>query len=181
MVVKGTCPDRSCVKKHRIYHARLLLASLGPPMLGMSRVRTTPHWMALAVAICRCSPKLSLRSNCTPRYLMLFFHLISCSPRAIFGYWKDLLSVNSKASVFSGAIFRPLLSNQRFARHRVSLILSSRILTLSAAHTSSATSAKPMMLVPAGRGPCAGNRRTLRSKRVDPSVTLEGRHMSSLL
>ena len=44
--------------------------------------------MALAVAICRCSPKLSLRSNCTPRYLMLFSHSISCSPRAIFGYWK---------------------------------------------------------------------------------------------
>ena len=38
----------------------------------------------------------------------------------------------------------------RFARHRLSLILSSRILTLSAAHTTSASSAKPMMLDPAG-------------------------------
>ena len=91
-----------------------------------------------------------LRSNCTPRYLMLFFHLISCSPRTILGYLKDLLSVTSKASVFSGAIFRHLLSNERFAHHRLSLILSSRILTSSAAHTTNASSAKPMMLVPAG-------------------------------
>ena len=30
-----------------------------------------------------------LRSNCTPRYLMLFFHSILCSPRTIFGHWKD--------------------------------------------------------------------------------------------
>ena len=83
--------------------------------------------MALAVAISRCSLKLSLRSNCTPRYLMLFFHSISCSPRAIFGYWKDLLSVTGRASVFSGSIFRSLLSNQSFARHRVSLILSRQV------------------------------------------------------
>ena len=126
-------------------------------MLGMSRVRVAPHWMALAVAICRCSLKLSLRSNCTPRYLMLFFHSISCSPRTIFGYWKDLVSVTSKASVFSGAIFRHLPSNQRLARHTLSLILSSRILTLSAAHATSASSAKSTMLVP-----CAGNRHTWR-------------------
>ena len=56
----------------------------------------------------------------------------------------------SEASVFSGAIFRPLLANQRFARHRLLLILSSRILMSSAAHTS-ASSAKLMTLVPAGR------------------------------
>ena len=129
----------------------LLLASLGPPMLGMSRVRAAPHWMTLAVATCRCLPKLSLRSNYTPKYLMLFFHSISCSPRTIFGYWKDLLSVTSKISVFSGAIFRHLLSNQRFARQRLSFILSCRIPTSSVAHTTSASSAKPMMLVPAGR------------------------------
>ena len=73
------------------------------------------------------------------------------SPRTIFGYLKDLLSMTSKASVFSGAIFRHLPSNQRFARHRLLLILSSRIVTSSAAHTTSASSAKPMMLVPAGR------------------------------
>ena len=82
---------------------------------------------------------------------MLFFHSILCSPRTIFGYWKDLLSVTSKAFVFSGTIFRSLLSNQCFARQRLSLILSSRIPTLSAAHTTSASSEKPMMLVPAGR------------------------------
>ena len=33
---------------------------------------------------------------------MLFFHSISFSPRTIFVYWKDLLSVTSKASVFKG-------------------------------------------------------------------------------
>ena len=82
---------------------------------------------------------------------MLFFHSISCSLRTIFGYWKDLLSVTGKASVFSRDLFRHLQSNQRFVRHRLSLILSSRILTSSAAHTASASSAKPMMLVPAGR------------------------------
>ena len=129
----------------------LLLASLGPPMLGMSRVRAALHWMALAVAICRCLPELSLRFNCTPRYLMLFFHSISCSPRTIFVYWKDLQSVTSKASVFSAAIFRHLISNQRFVRRRLSLIFSSRILTSSATDMTSQAFAKPMILVPAGR------------------------------
>ena len=120
-------------------------------MLGMSRVRAALHWMAFAAAIFRCSPKLSLRSSITPRYLMLVFHSTSCSPRMILGYRKYLLSVTSKDSVFSGAIFRPLLSNHRFARQRLSLILSSRIVTSSAVHTTSASSAKPMMLVPAGK------------------------------
>ena len=94
--------------------------------------------MALAAAILRCSTKLSLRSNCTPRYFILVFHSTSCSPRTILRYWKDLLSVTSKASVFSGAIFRPLLSNQRFDCRRILLILSSRIPTSSVAHTTSA-------------------------------------------
>ena len=80
-----------------------------------------------------------------------FFPSTSCSPRTILGYWKDLLSVTSKASVFSGEIFRYLLSNQRSARHRLSLKLNSRILTSSAPHTTSASSAKTMMLVPASR------------------------------
>ena len=48
-------------------------------------------------------------------------------------------------------LFRHLLSYQRFVRHRLPLIRSFRILTSSAAHTTSASSAKPMMLVPAGR------------------------------
>ena len=101
-------------------HARqsLLFASLGPPMFGINRAKFSPHWMALATAIFRCSPKLSPRTSCTPRYLMLVFHSTSCSPKTILGYWEDLLSITSKASVFSGTIFRPLLSNQRFARHR---------------------------------------------------------------
>ena len=59
----------------------------------------------------------------------------------------DFMSMTSKASVFSAAIFRHLLCNQRFARHRLSLILSSRIPTSSAVHTTSASSAKPIMLI----------------------------------
>ena len=57
---------------------------------------------------------------------------------------------DQQSLVFSGAIFRPLLSNQRITRHKISLILSSRIPMSSAAHTTSALSAKPMMLIPAG-------------------------------
>ena len=102
-------------------------------MFGISRAKFAPHWVALAAAIFRCSPKLSLRPSGTPRYLMLVLHSASCSPRTILGYWKDLLSVTCKVSVFLGAIFRPLLFNQHFARHRLSLILSFRILTSSAA------------------------------------------------
>ena len=149
-------------------------------MLGMSRAKRAPHRMALAVAICRCSPKLSLRSNCTPRYLMLVFHSTLCSSKTILGYWKDLLSVTSKASVFSGAILRPLLSNQCFAPHRLLLTLSTMIPTSSAAHTTSASSAKPMMLVPAV-GPSAGNRHTWHSKQMAPPATPKESHMSSLL
>ena len=107
--------------------------------------------MALAVAICRCSPKLSLRSNCTPRYLILVFHSTSCSSRTILWYWKDLLSVTSKASIFSGTILRLLLSKQLSAHHRHSLILTFRILMSSAPYTTSSLSAKPVILVPAGR------------------------------
>ena len=81
-------------------------------------------------------------------YLLLFVYTTSCSPRTIFVYWKDLLSVTSKASLFSGAIFKPLLSNQRFARHRLLLILRSRVPTSLAAHTTSASSVKSMMLIP---------------------------------
>ena len=113
----------------------LLFAPLGPLMFGISRAKFAPNWMALAAAIFRSSPKLSLRSSCTPKYLMLLLHSTSCSPKTILGYWKDLLSVTSKASVFSWTIIRHLLSNQRFTCHRLSLILSSRIPTSSAAHT----------------------------------------------
>ena len=58
---------------------------------------------------------------------------------------------SGKPSLSSRRDFWPLLSNQRFARHRLSLIYSSRIPALSAAHTTNASSAKPMNLVPAGR------------------------------
>ena len=117
-------------------------------MFGLSQSKLAPHWMALSVTIYRCSPKLRLQSNCTPRYLILFIHTAFCSQRTIFGYWKDLLSVTS---IFSGTIFRRLLSNQRFACHRFSLILSPRILTPSAAHTITALSVQPIILIPLGR------------------------------
>ena len=71
-----------------------------------------------------------------------------------------------KASVFSGAIFRPLLSNRRVSHHRLLLVLSLRILTSSAGHTTSASSAKPMMLVTAGS-----------SKQLALPVTPEEHHM----
>ena len=133
--------------------------------------------MALAVAICRCSPKLRLLSNRTPGYLILFFHTTSCSPRTISGYWKELLSVISKASIFSGA---PLLSNQRFARQKLPLILGSGISNSSAARTRSASSVKPKTLI-SGGGRCTGNRHTWDSGRSVLPATPEGHHMSSLL
>ena len=51
--------------------------------------------------------------------------------------------------ILSGAIFRPLQSNQSFARHKLLLILSYRIPTSFAVLMTSAWSAKPMMLVSA--------------------------------
>ena len=126
----------------------LLFVSLGSPMLGMSQVKLAPHWISLAAAIWRCSPKLSLRSNCAPQYFMLLFNAVSRPPSTIFGYSKDLLT--SKASVISRAIFRPLLFNNSFARYRLLLISSSRISTSLETQTTN-SSAKPMILIPAGR------------------------------
>ena len=54
-----------------------------------------------------------------------------------------ILPTTSKASVFSGAIFRLLPSNQRFARRRLSSIYSFRFLMSSAAHVASESFAKP--------------------------------------
>ena len=82
MVLQGISPDQSCIK----LATSLLFASLGPPMFGISQAEFASHWMALAAAIFRCSPKLSLPSSCTPRYLMLIFQSTSCSPRTILGY-----------------------------------------------------------------------------------------------
>ena len=88
----------------------LLFAFLGPPMLGMIQAMLHRHWITLLIAIWRCSTNISLRSNCTLRHLMLLLlHPTSCSPNTIFEYLKDLLSVISKASIFSGAISRLLL------------------------------------------------------------------------
>ena len=109
MVFKGTCPYRSYIKQLRIHHARnqSSLSFPGSTNVGHEPSQViSPHWVALAVVICTCLPELSLRYNCTPKRMILFFHTTSCSPRTIFGCWKDLLSVTSKASVFSGAISR---------------------------------------------------------------------------
>ena len=89
MVLQGICPDRSCIK-------------------------LAPHWMALAVAICRCSPELSLRSNCTPRYLMLVFHLTSCfsenNPRVLKGSpVRDEQSLGFFWGHFQASAMRPTL------------------------------------------------------------------------
>ena len=146
----------------------------------MSRVTAAPHWTALAVAICRCSPKLSLRSNCTLRYLMLFLYSISCSSRTIFRYWEDLLSMTAKPRSFQGPFS--------------GICYPTNALPATDFHESSAPGfrrhQRRTRRVPHPRsqwcsfqqvGPCAGIRHTWRSKRVDPPVTLEGRHMSSLL
>ena len=46
----------------------LLLDSLGPPILGMSRVKAAPHWMALAVVISGAHDKSLLwETTCRPR------------------------------------------------------------------------------------------------------------------
>ena len=120
-------------------------------MLGMSRVKLAQLWMTSIVEMWSYSLKLSLWPNCTPRYLMLLLHAISCSPSIILRYLKDLWSVSSNASVFSRDISRLLLSNQRFTRHRLWLILSPWFPTSSAAHTTSTLSVKPKMLLPTGR------------------------------
>ena len=44
----------------------------------LSRFQSAPHWMVLFDAICRCVPKLSLRSNCALRHLMLLILATSC-------------------------------------------------------------------------------------------------------
>ena len=110
---------------------------------------------------------------------MLFFHSIRWYPQRILGYWKGLLTVTSKASVFSEAIFRHLLSNHRFACHRLSLILSSRILTSSTAHKQ-VRRLRSQYCSFQQVDPCAGNHHTWCSERVYPPATVERRHMSSL-
>ena len=129
MVVQDTCPDRSCRKQLRIYHAR------HQPSLGFSGATNVGHEPSQSTLDCFGSRNMQVFAEAKPsiqlytQVLNSLFHSISCSPSTIFGYLKDLLSVTSKASDFSRAIFRHLLSNQRYARHRLSLILSSRVLT----------------------------------------------------
>ena len=85
MVVKGTCSNRSYLKQLRVHHA-----CHQPSFFFLG---TDIGWMVLFVAIRRCSLKLSLPSNCTPRYLMLLLHVTSYSPSTICKYLKDLQSV----------------------------------------------------------------------------------------
>ena len=134
MVLQGLSPHRSCIKQLRMHHDRYQ-SSLRFP--GPTNVGHEPSYACSTLdglGCCDLKVFAQILDACFPLNFMLF----------------DLLSVTSKAPVFSGSIFKPLLSNQRFMRHRLSLILSSRIPTSSAAHTTSASSAKPMMLVPAG-------------------------------
>ena len=119
LVVKGTCSDRTCVKQLRIYHAR------HQPSLGFPGATNVGHESSESGSTLDGFGSRDLqvfaeaKHSIQLRYLMLFFHSISCSPRTIFGYWKDFLSVTSKASVFSGAIFRHLLSNQPMGPSRL--------------------------------------------------------------
>ena len=143
--VKGTCPDRNCIKQLRIYHARHQ-PSLSFP--GATNFGHEPSQSGSTLdgfgsrdlqVFAEANPSIQLHIQVLNALFPLNFMF------AENGLWT------SKASVFSGAICRHLLSKQRFARHRLSLILSSRILKSSAVHTTSASSAKPMMLVLAGR------------------------------
>ena len=127
MVVKGTCPDRSCIKQLRIYHARHQ-PSLSFP--GSTNVGYEPSQGGSTLddfgsrdlqVFAEAKPSIQLQTQVLNALFPLDFMFL----RAILGYLKDLLSVISKVSVFSGAILRHLLSNQRFARYRLSLILSS--------------------------------------------------------
>ena len=55
-----------------------LFAFLDPPIFGMRRVKLAAHSMVLVVAIWRCLPKLTLRSNCTTTYLNLNIDGVNC-------------------------------------------------------------------------------------------------------
>ena len=104
MVVEGTCPDRSRVKQLQIYHARHQLSINFP---GTCNVWHEPSQSGSTLDG---FGSRDLQVSAEAKLSIQLFHSISCSPRTIFEYWKDLLSVTSKASVFSGAIFRHLLS-----------------------------------------------------------------------
>ena len=88
MVVKGTLPNQRYLKQLRLHYACHQSSLYFPRAtnVGHESSQVVPYWMALLVAIWRCSPKLSLRSNCTPRYLMSLLYATLCSPSTIFGY-----------------------------------------------------------------------------------------------
>ena len=130
MVIKGTCPNRSYTKQLQAHHTRYQSSlsffkfnNFGHEPSQISSTSGGFDSRDLQV-FAEVKPPIQLHLY----VLDTLFHTALCFPRKIFGYLKNLLSVTSKASVFPGAISRHMLSNQRYARHRLSLILSSRIL-----------------------------------------------------
>ena len=93
MVVKGTCPDRSCIKQLRIYHARhqYSLRFTGSTNVGHEPSQGGPTLDGFGSrdlqVFAEAKPSIQLHTQ----VLMLFFHLISCSPKTILEYLKDLL------------------------------------------------------------------------------------------
>ena len=164
MFAKGTCPSRSCAKQlrmHRVCHQFSFCYH------GTTNVGHKPNQVSSTLdSFILCDPKVF--SEAKPSTQLYSQVLDAPAPRDfVFTVYNlrvlEESPVTSKPSVFSGAISRLLLSNQRFACRRLSLILSSRIPTSSAAHTRSASSAKPMMFVLR-----VGNRHTWRLTRMVP-------------
>ena len=133
MVVKGTCPDRSCIKQLRIYHARHR-PSLSFP--GATNVGHKPSQSGSTLdgfgsrdlqVFAEAKPSIQLQTQVFKALFPLNLMFPENDLRAL-----DGSPVHDQQSL---GLFRHLLSNQCLARHRLSLILSSRILTSSAAHT----------------------------------------------
>ena len=156
--------------------ASLLLASLDPPMLGMSQAKLPPYWVVLAVTICRCSPKLSHRSTCTTRYLIFSFHTTSCS------------SCTERISYLWPA------KSRSFDEPFTGLCYPTNALLTIESHWSSAPGFRRLqrwtrqMRHPRSRScsfqqvvSCVENRHIWHFTRVVSPRTPEGRHMSSLL
>ena len=111
IVVKGTLPDRSCIKQLRFYLARHQ-PSLSFP--GATNVGHEPSQSGSTLdgfgsrilqVFAEAKPSIQLHTQ-VPNALFPLNHMIPENDP-----WKDFLSVTSKASVCSGAIFRHLLPN----------------------------------------------------------------------
>ena len=128
MVAKGTCPDRSCIKQLRVHHARQQ-SSLGSP--GSTNVVHKPSQVSSNTI--QYSPFTRIR----PQEQSSGTERISCP-------W--LAKPLSFQEPFSGLCY----PTNALPPKRLSLILNSRTPTSSAAHTTSASSTKPMTCYPWG-------------------------------